>query len=169
LQGFTRPDLSNTDQVTKALGGTVTPYRTVAEKLAGQLASDRSSTGPVDQAGLAKHQARMQMEGSLRMGHATPDDVQALYRKGQLSEQDAKDIIANGKKTSLQARFERLPMKDALSVYNAGTPKEKAELVPALMKKRAAFLKDMYKTHSYAEIQSDPMIHRLLTFVPPQQ
>jgi hypothetical protein len=69
LQGLARHALSNTDQVTKALGGTVTPYRTVAEKLTGQLASDRNSTGPVDQAGLAKHQARMQSEDSLRMGH----------------------------------------------------------------------------------------------------
>jgi hypothetical protein len=47
-------------------------------------------------------------------------------------------------------------------------PKKKAELAPALMKKRAAFLKDMYKTHSYQEIQSDPMIHQLLTFIPQQ-
>jgi hypothetical protein len=44
----------------------------------------------------------------------------------------------------LQARFERLPMKDALAVYDVATSKEKTELTPALMKKRAAFLKDMY-------------------------
>jgi hypothetical protein len=69
-----------------------------------------------------------------------------LYRKGQLSEQDAKNIVNNSKKTALQARFERLPMKDALAVYDVATSKEKAELTPALMKKRAAFLKDMYKT-----------------------
>jgi hypothetical protein len=60
-------------------------------------------------------------------------------------------------------------MKDALSVYDAGTSKEKAGLAPSLMKKRTAFLRDMYKTHSYQEIHTDPMIHRLLTFVPPQQ
>jgi hypothetical protein len=168
LQGFSRPDLSNADQVTKAVGGTVTPYRTVAEKLAGQLSSDRNSTGPVDRAELAKHQARIQMEDSLRRGHATPNDIQALYRKGQLSEQDANDIVANAKKTSLQVRFERLPMKNALQVYDVATSKEKAELAPSLMKKRATFLKEMYKTHSYQEIQSDPMIKRLLTFVPPQ-
>jgi hypothetical protein len=103
------------------------------------------------------------------MGHASPNDVQALYRKGQLSELDAKNIVANSKKTALQARFERLGMKDALQVYDVATSREKAELTPALMKKRAAFLKDMYKTHSYQEIQSDPMIRRLLTFVPPQR
>jgi len=80
--------------------------------------------------------------------------VQALYRKGQLSEQDAKDIVANGKKTSLQARFERLGMKDALSIYDPGTSKEKAGLAPSLMKKRTAFLRDMYKTHSYQKIQT---------------
>jgi hypothetical protein len=147
---------------------TVSPYRTVAEKLAGQLASDRGSTGPVDQAGLAKHQARIQMENSLRMGHASPNDVQALYRKGQLSEQDAKSIVANAKKTALQVRFERLPIKDALQVYDVATSKKKAELTPALMKKRAAFLKDMYKTHSANDIKGDPIIHRLLTFTPPQ-
>jgi len=60
-------------------------------------------------------------------------------------------------------------MKDALSVYDAGTLKEQAELTPALMKKRAAFLRDMYKNHSYQEIKSDAMIHRLLTFTPPQR
>jgi len=59
--------------------------------------------------------------------------------------------------------------EEALSVYDMAASQEQAELVPALMKKRAAFLKNMYKTHVYAEIQTDPMIHRLLTFVPPQQ
>jgi hypothetical protein len=168
LQGFSRPDLSTPDQITKAAGFTVTPYRTVAEKLAGQLASDRGSTGPVDRSELAKHQARIQMEDSLRMGHASPDDVKALYRQGKLSEQDANSIVANGKKTALQARFERLPMKDALQVYDVATSKEKAELAPSLMKKRAAFLKDMYKTHSYQEIQSDPIVRTLMTLVPQQ-
>jgi hypothetical protein len=70
-----------------------------------------------EMAGLAKHQARMQMEDSLRMGHATSNDVQAFYRKGQLSQQAAMDIVANGKEKSLEARFERLGMKDALSAY----------------------------------------------------
>jgi len=60
-------------------------------------------------------------------------------------------------------------MKNALRVYDIATSEEDAELTPALMEKRAAFLRDMYKTHSYQEIQSDPMIHRLLTFAPPQQ
>jgi hypothetical protein len=89
-------------------------------------------------------------------------------REGQLSEQNANSIVANAKKTALQARFERLPMKNALQVYDVATSKEKAELTPALMKKRAAFLRDMYKTHSYQEIQTDPMIRRLMSFVPQQ-
>jgi hypothetical protein len=59
--------------------------------------------------------------------------------------------------------------KDALSVYDIATSKEQAELTLALMKKRAAFHRDMYKTHSYSEIQTDPMIKRLLTFTPSQQ
>jgi hypothetical protein len=71
--------------------------------------------------------------------------------------------------TSLQARFERLPIKDTPSVYDVATSKEKAELTPALLKKRATFLKDLYKTHSYQQIQADPMIHRLMTFVPPRR
>jgi hypothetical protein len=40
--------------------------------------------------------------------------------------------------------------KDAL---DAGTSKEQAESASALMKKRAAFHRDMYKTHSQQEIQ----------------
>jgi hypothetical protein len=54
--------------------------------------------------------------------------------------------------------------EEALSVYDMAASQEQAELVPALMKKRAAFLREMYKTHSYSEIQSDPMIRRLMTF-----
>jgi hypothetical protein len=107
---------------------------------------------------------RIQMEDSLRMGHATPDDVMGLYRKGQLSEQDENNIVNNAKKTSLHARFERLPMKGALQVYDVVTTKEKAEFAPSLMKKRATFLKEMYKTHSYNEITTGPMIPRLLSF-----
>jgi hypothetical protein len=44
---------------------------------------------------------------------------------GRISDQDAKSIIAYGKQSSLQARFERLPMEDALRVYDVATPKEK--------------------------------------------
>jgi hypothetical protein len=77
---------------------------------------------------ITKHPARIQMEDDLRMGHAKPNDVMGLFRKGQLLEQDAKNIIGNGKRISLQARFERLPMKDALQVYDVVTSKEKAEL-----------------------------------------
>ena len=54
--------------------------------------------------------------------------------------------------------------KDALSVYDIVTSKEQVELTLALMKKRAAFLRDMYKTHSYQKIQSDLMIRRIMTF-----
>jgi len=46
--------------------------------------------------------------------------------------------------------------EEALSVYDMAASQEQAELVPALMKKRAAFLREMYKTHSYSEIQSEP-------------
>jgi hypothetical protein len=59
----------------------------------------------------------------------------------------------------LQARSERLPTKDALQVYDVATSKKRAELMPALMRKGAAFLKDLYETPSNQQIWCNLMFH----------
>lgn len=69
----------------------------------------------------------------------------------------AQDIIDNATLTPLQARFKRLPLSDALEVWDMALPREKDELVGLLRKKRQAYL----KTHRAAERASDPNWRRL--------
>jgi hypothetical protein len=155
--------LTNFDQGMKAAGASVQKYRTEAEKLASQLASDRSESGPVDSAELEKHQQKMKLEDGLRNG-----DITAAQVAQAVSPKEAKEIIRtmepiNGQPpTLLQLRVKGLPMKDALSVYEAGTKDEQAELLPILQKKLTAFL----KSKSSEEMSTDSVYKELQQIFP---
>ena len=64
----------------------------------------------------------------------------------------AQDVIDNATLTPLQARFKRLPLSDALEVWDMALPREKDELIKELRKKRQAYV----KTHHAAERAQDP-------------
>jgi hypothetical protein len=73
------------------------------------------------------------------------------------SVRERKDIHANAKLTPLQARFNRVPMGDALQVWNTATRTEKTELRHELAKKRVSFLEHANSNMSREERLDDPV------------
>src|SRR5260370_1383854 len=140
--------MNTAEQIAKAAGANVYQYRTEAEKLAAQLASDRTETGPVDKTELARHRAKLQAEDAVRSGDK--------FDLTGFSLRERKEIHANAKLSPLVARFSRLPMRDALQVWGAATSAEKAELRHELAKKRVSYLERANANMSREERQSDP-------------
>jgi hypothetical protein len=147
------PERSNFAQVLQSFGAENYLYRTQAEKLAGQLASNRAPSGPVDARQLATHLQKLRAEDELRVGR-NPDLT--LF-----SPTDRREITRNARLTPLQARFTRLPMTDALQVWDAATTAEKAELSQELIKKKSAYMKKLYNEGPEARA-SDRTYRRLI-------
>jgi hypothetical protein len=144
--------LTNFEQLYKATGGNVARYRTEAEKMADQYASDRMPTGPVDKEHLEAHQKDLALEDAYRKG---------LINKAQLKQQvagrRADEIVRRAPLNPLQARFDRLPMSEALDVWNAATRGEKDLLHTQLWKKRQAWL----KLHKPGERINEPVWRKM--------
>jgi|HubBroStandDraft_6_1064221.scaffolds.fasta_scaffold00431_31 hypothetical protein len=130
------PERDGFAQVMQSLGAENYVYRSQAEKLAGQLASNRAPSGPVDSAQLAKHLQKLRAEDELRQGQQ-PNLL--LFDPN-----DRREIRRNARLTALQARFARLPMRDALEVWDAATASEKAELTQEFIKKKNAYVRKAY-------------------------
>lgn len=150
-------DLSGFDQLAKAGGASVYQYRTEAEKLAEQKASDRTETGPVDPQALAAHAHRMQLEDSLRRG-----DISAGQVLQGLGKRYGQEVIQNSKLSPLAAHVKRLPLADALDVYDLATKGEKIDLSDELLKKRNSFL----KSHRGEDVQESAVYQRLKKIYP---
>ena len=60
------------------------------------------------------------------------------------SPNDRREILWNARLTPLQARFTRLPMREALAVWDAATTAEKAELTQELIKKKNSYMRKAY-------------------------
>jgi hypothetical protein len=144
--------LSPLQQVAKGVGASVTRYKTEAEKLADQYASDHMPTGPVNPENLAAHQRQVALEDQLRQGQISIGQL-----KGKISARRADEIIKERNMTPLQVRFDRLPLSEALNVWVAATPSEKDLLHTQLWKKRVAWL----KLHSGAERVNEPVWRKL--------
>src|SRR5258708_18258142 len=140
--------LTTKDQLVKAAGATVYTYRTEAEKLAQEKASDHMPSGPVNPEQLAAHQRNISLEDGLRNGEISRGEV---LRK--LPGRDAEQIIRNAGMTPLQARFVRLPLNDALDVWAVATDKEKDDLHRLLWNKRVNYI----QSHSPSQRGSDPV------------
>lgn len=145
-------DVSNPEMVARMAGMSVNRYRTEAEKLAQEKASDRMPSGPVTDQELAAHQRNIRLEDMLRNGNVTPAQL-----RQQLPRTVAQNIIDGANLTPLQARFKRLPLADALEVWNMALPREKEELIGEMRKKRGAYL----KSHHAQERAADPSWHKL--------
>ena len=129
-------DINKLDQFYKGVGGSVYKYRTEAEKMANQYASDRMPSGPVDKDRLEAHQKELRVEDALRSGEITKAQVKQL-----LPERRATEVLRRKDMTPLQARFDRLPMSEAINIWNAATNSEKDLLADQLSKKKRAWLK----------------------------
>jgi hypothetical protein len=139
--------LTTKDQLIKSGGFTVYKYRTEAEKLAQEKASDHMPSGPVDASQLAAHQRNIRLEDGLRSGDVSRGQVRHM-----LPAREAEQLIDAARMTPLQARFTRLPLKDALDVWELATPTEKDELHSMLWKKRVNYI----QSHTASQRSEDP-------------
>jgi hypothetical protein len=152
-QGFFRTSTGSVaDQIIKAAGATVRKYNTEAEKLAEQYASDRMPSGPVDPRNLERHQEDLRLEDALRKGQIGRGDVKQAVDKRRATE-----IIRRAPMTAMQARFDRLPMNEAINVWEVSSPEEKHQLSAMLWKKRQAYM----KAHPAREREKDPTWRKL--------
>jgi hypothetical protein len=145
-------DVTNPDMVVRILGASTYTYRTSAEKLAQELASDRMPSGPVTDAELANHQRNIRLEDALRNGNVSVNQI-----RQQLPRATAQTIIDGATLTPLQSRFRRLPLQDKLQVWDLSLPSEKQQLQSELKAARQAYI----KSHSPAQRAQDANWHRL--------
>jgi hypothetical protein len=168
------PEVSTPDQLFKAGGATVYPYRTEAENRAAELASDHSEAGPVDPAEMRQHQAKIKLEGDLRSGKMSQKEFYDTVKEGLVSPQDAKQIMKNVQETKaldpaiarLYTQASRLPAPEFLEVWDKATPTEKAALAKLLVKKRQSYYKKMYVDATPQERMTDPTLKRLERLFP---
>lgn len=168
------PELSSPDQAVKALGGTAFVYKTEASKLAAELASERSESGPVDPSKMRHHQLVQRMEDDMRTGQMQLGDLNKLVEEGSLSVKDAKDISKNVRDTQgmdtdtarLWSRASRLDMASFLRVWDLSTNNEKAALAKLLTRKRQSYFKKMLSEATPQERLSDPTYQRLRQLFP---
>jgi len=152
ISGKFTGDVSNPELVSKVLGASVYSYRTSAEKLAQELASDRMPSGPVTDEQLARHQRNIRLEDALRNGNVTAGQI-----RHQLGAAEAQSIIDGATLTPLQSRFRRLPLADKLRVFDLALPKEKAELQAQLKAARRSYI----QSHPPSKRATDPNWRRL--------
>jgi hypothetical protein len=150
VQGLVKGNIpgqaTTADQLIKAAGASVYKYRTEAEKLAQEKASDHMPSGPVDPEQLAKHHRNIVLEDGLRNGEVSPGEIVRL-----LPQREATQIIQNSKMTPLQARFNRLPLKDAVDVWALATATERDQLHKLLWDKRRTYM----QSHTPAQRRDD--------------
>jgi RimJ/RimL family protein N-acetyltransferase len=157
------PGITGVDSAIKAVGGTVFPYRTEAQKLAAKIAADHSEQGAVDQDKLRRHQAVLRLEDQIRNGQAPVSTLHQLIDEGQLHSNEARTIEKNVKETTgmdpdlarLYSHASRAPMSDMIKIWEASTNHEKALLAPLLLKKKQAYIKKAIKDMSPQERTSD--------------
>jgi hypothetical protein len=171
------PDTGNAGQIVGALGGTATTYRTEAQKLAAQLASDRSESGPVDTDKLARHQYLMTMESHLRSGELTHQQIEDLYIDGHITQAEKGKIDKNFTQTKglpadqaqLLIRASRLDAPSLLKLWDVSTPTEKVVLAKTMTNAKTRYINGAIKNMTLSQRQTDPTIKRLRTmFVQPQ-
>ena len=171
------PDVGNIGQTVKAVGGTATVYRTPAQKMAADLASDRTESGPVDPASMERHHRIIQLEDQARAGEVSwPDLYKLTYATDQLHPDELKKIETNVKEThgmdpgvaALYSRASRLPAKDYLDLLDVMNNSEKAALAPLTLKVQKRYLNAAKKNMTPEERQRDPTFNRFLNMVPGQ-
>jgi hypothetical protein len=171
LVGRAFPDITHgqvpswEDVGTRALGLSISNNASPAEAEATRLASGHNETGPVDPSKLAKHQSTLQLEDRVRAGEIPWSEVQRQVEAGELSPKDADEIKKTLQTTKdvppegvrLYLRFNRLPVVEALKVWDVASKGEKDLVLAPLMKKKIqSFFKRSQKDMTPAERAQDP-------------
>jgi GGDEF domain-containing protein len=149
LPGYKREDEGIGTSLLRSGGIAAEPNVSNAYKVAGQLASGHSESGPVQQDKLDQHQQTLQLEDALRSGSIKLPGINEAVENHVITQDQAKEIYENYRTTEgmdpyvgrLYSRALRLPMKEIFQVYDAGTDAEKKVLFPLMEKKAKAYLK----------------------------
>jgi hypothetical protein len=144
--------LGTPEQIYKATGGRVYKYKTEADKLLDRYASDRMPTGPVDPSQLRAHQEDIRLEDAYRAGKIGKGEILQ-----HVSKRRADEIFRRAPLSPQQARFDRLPLSEAINVWDAASKSEKDQLSNMLWKKRVSFMKQ----HNAAQRVDDPTWRKL--------
>jgi len=140
IAGNTHPGESAGDSVRLAAGLTTRANNSPAESLAYRLASENSSSGNLPSEQAAHVRRVIGFEDRLRSGDQRAlRDMQVALEKGEIAPNDAKEIIAGARRTRLQAVVNRLPMEQAIDVWNLATNAERDQLAPIMAKKMASY------------------------------
>jgi hypothetical protein len=135
---------SKADQLLKAIGINSKSNLSPAETLAMQKASGRNESGTLEGQALAQHQRKFKLEDDLRQaiqsgkaasGPLASINLAATGPDAILTPNQAKALRADAKLTRLQSSVKRLPLTDALEVYDQAGIEEKKTLRPIIGKK----------------------------------
>lgn len=171
--GGQTPELPTQDQVIKGMGATVFPYRTEAQKVASQFASDHSESGPVHKQDLVKHQLMMKFEDDLRSGDMQPQQLYEMVDKGEIAPKEAKKVLASLKETAhldghmatLYRRSMRLSAPELVQVWDKAQEDEKQALQPLMQKAAKAYYKKMLEESPESRM-ADPTYKKLRAIFP---
>jgi hypothetical protein len=128
------------DAALSALGATTRVNNTPAEELAYKMASQNSSMGAPDTHQMAHIQRVMGYEDRLRQGDRDAvRDINNDVQDNQLAPADVRQILKAAKQTRLQAIVNRLPMDQALDVWDKATNDEREQLHTIMAKKMISY------------------------------
>lgn len=168
------PEVGNMGQLAKAGGLTANVYRTEAEKLAIQLASEHNEEGALDPAKLQHLETISHIEDGLRSGTMNMQQLHDARDFGTLTPDDYKKIRDNIKITHgldpdtarMVSKVSRLPMADVLQIWDRSTPAEKHALHQVLIKKRNEYIQKALKSETPQQRLDDPIFRRVRLMVP---
>jgi len=171
----TGPQVGNTGQIVKALGGTAQTYASPAQKMAADLAASHTEDGPIDPSQQARHRMVMNFEDKVRSGEMPLSDLMRLtYQTDQLKESELKKIETNLKATkgmdstmaSMYTRASRLPAPQFLQLWDQMNSTERGAMAKLAMSVRSKYLNKAKKDMTPSERQQDPTFNRLLNMHP---
>jgi hypothetical protein len=152
LTGNFHPGQTAGDYVRSGLGLTSKPNNTPAEDLAYKLASQNSSSGRVPSDQLAHFHRVMDFEDRMREGDkGAALELRRELQSGSVSVTDYQRAMKGATVSRLQSVVNRLPMMDAIDVWNQSTKDEREQLTPIMVKKIADFRRTEGRKYTVGE------------------
>lgn len=157
-------DYSWPDAAYKMAGGEPYVYKTQAQKLAAQMASERADGMPIDDNKLRRHRVLLDIEDQIRSNQMSDDGINTAVQNGQLHPDEARKLMKDlasvpkgldPEQARLYSHASKASMADLIRIFNAGTNQERSLLTPLVVKKKTQYLRDANKNMSPTERQDD--------------
>jgi hypothetical protein len=126
-----------------------------AESMADTYLQGQAPTRTQEQA--SARQANARVRSDYYSGKIGVGDVRAAASEGKITRANAKTIIQNRNVPPLVSEFKRLDLREALKVYEAGSPEEKARLGIFLRAKMANAKPENYNWDDWRTLRSRAM------------